>query len=217
MARLAALDKLEADSVVGTRPYLNARVETSAESVLVRCFGRRITFPREAASAVEFALGCDRFAVKDLPGRLDDAGKLTLVRCLIREGLLVTSTPTASAFPLSHAFHSVRNAAVRLRRSFHIENPILLSLDVVIVHKKFLQLLHKLLAQLLDMVDMSIAVIGFLDGDDPIVAFTLFPLTLLPFYDSDSAAFQQTAGKGRFIHQDEDVGRIAVFGLRRTE
>jgi ribosomal protein L16 Arg81 hydroxylase len=89
MAQLATLDRLATDSLVGARPHLLARVEMSANSVSVRCFGRRITFPRTVAPAVQFALSCDRFAVQDLPGDLDAAGKLTLVRRLILEGLLI--------------------------------------------------------------------------------------------------------------------------------
>lgn len=89
MTQLAGLDQLAIDSMVGARAHLIVRVETTAESISVRCFGRRITFPADVGPAVEFALSCDRFAVKDLPGDLDAAGKLTLVRRLIREGLLV--------------------------------------------------------------------------------------------------------------------------------
>lgn len=89
MAQLAALDQLATDSIVGRRPHLIARIETSANSVSLRCFGRRITFSLDVAPAVQFALGCDQFAVQDLPGNLDSAGKLTLVRRLILEGLLV--------------------------------------------------------------------------------------------------------------------------------
>ena len=89
LAQLAALDQLATDSVVGIRPHLIMRVETSANATSVRCFGRRITFPRAVAPAVQFALSCDSFAVRDLPGDLDAAGKLTLVRRLILEGLLV--------------------------------------------------------------------------------------------------------------------------------
>jgi ribosomal protein L16 Arg81 hydroxylase len=92
LAQLAALDQLATDSIVGTRPHLLARVETSANAISVRCFGRRITFPRAVAPAVQFALICDRFVVRDLPGDLDAAGKLTLVRRLILEGLLVAHT-----------------------------------------------------------------------------------------------------------------------------
>lgn len=90
MAQLAAADQVEIDSVVGVRPHLIARIQTNGDTVTVRCFGRKITFPHEAAPAVQFALSCERFAVKDLPGELDDAGKVTLSRRLIREGLLLT-------------------------------------------------------------------------------------------------------------------------------
>lgn len=89
MAQLAALDRLGDGSVVGARPHLIARVEVSPDSVLVRCFGRKITFPQHAAPAVRFALANERFTVKDLPGNLDSAGKITLARRLIREGLLM--------------------------------------------------------------------------------------------------------------------------------
>ena len=41
-----------------------------------------------ARPAVLHALTTERFRVRDLPGNLDDAGKLVLVRRLIREGLL---------------------------------------------------------------------------------------------------------------------------------
>jgi ribosomal protein L16 Arg81 hydroxylase len=89
MAQLAALDQLAADSIVGVRPYIMVRVAETANSVSVVCFGRKITFPRAVAPAVQFALSCDRFAVQDLPVDLDAASKLTLVRRLILEGLLV--------------------------------------------------------------------------------------------------------------------------------
>lgn len=88
MAQLALLDQLAIDSVVGLRPHLIVRVEATRDSISVRCFGRRITFPQDVAPAVQFALSCERFAVKDLPGDLDESGKLTLVRRLIREGLV---------------------------------------------------------------------------------------------------------------------------------
>jgi hypothetical protein len=38
--------------------------------------------------AVRFALTRSKFAVRDLPENLDDGGKLTLVRRLVREGLV---------------------------------------------------------------------------------------------------------------------------------
>jgi hypothetical protein len=57
------------------------------------CFGRKITFPHHATEAVRFALNHPRFVVRDFPGDLDDVGKLTLARRLIREGIIVAFLP----------------------------------------------------------------------------------------------------------------------------
>ncbi|MGH9342683.1 MAG: cupin domain-containing protein [Terriglobia bacterium] len=89
MAQMAALDHLTMDSVVGARPGVIFRLRADEKSVLVDCYGRRITFPPYAHEAVRFALATSRFRVRDLPGGLDDAGKLTLIRRLIREGLVL--------------------------------------------------------------------------------------------------------------------------------
>ncbi|MCC2111929.1 MAG: hypothetical protein KDJ16_07840, partial [Hyphomicrobiales bacterium] len=50
--------------------------------------GKEVSLPAHAAAAVRYALETDRFRVADLPGTLDDAGKLVLARRLVREGLL---------------------------------------------------------------------------------------------------------------------------------
>ena len=89
MGQLAALERIDVDTVLEARPSLIARVQVDSHSIAVRHFGRKITFPLHAAPAVRFALSGDRFAVRDLPGDLDDSGKLTLARRLIREGLLM--------------------------------------------------------------------------------------------------------------------------------
>lgn len=89
MAQLAMADCLNIDSVVGARQGVVLRLQLGGESDSVNCFGRRITFPPHVREAVRFALSHSRFVVKDLPGNLDDAGQLTLIRRLIREGLLV--------------------------------------------------------------------------------------------------------------------------------
>lgn len=90
MSQLAALDSLTLDSIVGARPGVISRLESSADSESIHCFGRTITFPAHAREAVRFALVNTSFAVRDLPGRLDDPGKLTLIRRLIREGLVAS-------------------------------------------------------------------------------------------------------------------------------
>ena len=89
MAQLAAVDRLTLDDVVGVRPGVNYRLQADGNSTSLDCFGRKITFPYYAAEAVRFALNRASFIIRDLPGDLDDAGRLTLVRRLIREGLVV--------------------------------------------------------------------------------------------------------------------------------
>ncbi len=93
MSQIAALDRLTAASIVGARPGVNYRLRTNGASESIECYGRSITFPQHAGTAVRFALTHARFVVSDLAGNLDDMGKLTLVRRLIREGLVC-------AFPL---------------------------------------------------------------------------------------------------------------------
>jgi hypothetical protein len=68
-------------------------MEMSEQSTTVHCYGRKITFPLQARPAVQFALSQPRFRVNFLPGKLDDAGKLTLIRRMIREGLVLRHSP----------------------------------------------------------------------------------------------------------------------------
>lgn len=89
MSQMAALDRLAVDSVAGARPGVISRLQASGELASLDCYGRKITFPSDAREAVQFALSHPEFVVRDLPGNLDDAGKLTLVRRLIREGLVM--------------------------------------------------------------------------------------------------------------------------------
>jgi len=46
------------------------------------------TFPAHAGDAVAFAVANRRYRLRDLPGVLDEAGRLALGRRLIREGLV---------------------------------------------------------------------------------------------------------------------------------
>jgi len=88
LAQLAALDSLTIDSVVGAREGVIARIEAKGSSESIHTYGRSISFPSHAGEAVRFALSHPRFVVRDLPCKLNDPGKLTLVRRLIREGLV---------------------------------------------------------------------------------------------------------------------------------
>lgn len=89
MAQIQRLDLVGINSVVGARPGLSLRVGTNGASTWIECRERRISFPPHVTEALRFALGGPKFTVGQLPGTLDEAGKLVLVRRLIREGLLV--------------------------------------------------------------------------------------------------------------------------------
>lgn len=81
--------KLSIESTVGLRPDLVFLVREVHERLVVLFGSTEISLPLFARDAVMFALAGAPFVVRDLPGQLDDAGKVVLVRRLLREGLLV--------------------------------------------------------------------------------------------------------------------------------
>lgn len=89
LAQMAALNDLSIDSVAGARPGVICRLDEDADFVRLDCYGRKITLPSYAHKAIRFAVTNPRYVVRDLPGNLDDAGKLTLLHRLIREGLVI--------------------------------------------------------------------------------------------------------------------------------
>jgi ribosomal protein L16 Arg81 hydroxylase len=95
MRQLARLAELTIDSEVGAQPQLIFQVEDRTDAdgnpmVQVGCQGAEIRLPAHTKSALDVCLTNQRFKVRDLPGDLDDAGKLVLVKRLIREGLMVS-------------------------------------------------------------------------------------------------------------------------------
>lgn len=88
MEALARAGNLAPDTLVGCRPYLSYLIREDADAVRVRFHRNEIALPAHAASAIRHALETPRFRPRDLPGELDDAGKVVLVRRLLREGLL---------------------------------------------------------------------------------------------------------------------------------
>jgi ribosomal protein L16 Arg81 hydroxylase len=88
--QMVALDAVTADSWVGARPGLIYRCRQDETAVYLRCHALELTLPRRATAALVYALETERYRVRDLPGNLDDAGKLVLVRRLIREGLVMS-------------------------------------------------------------------------------------------------------------------------------
>jgi hypothetical protein len=58
--------------------------------VQVSCQGAEIFLPAHVKPALEVCLTRRALQVRDLPGDLDEAGKLVLVKRLIREGMMVS-------------------------------------------------------------------------------------------------------------------------------
>jgi ribosomal protein L16 Arg81 hydroxylase len=84
--RLAALS---VSTPVAQRSFLY-RVRDEGEHAVLQVYGNRVTFPRFALDALRYAMEHESFTPADLPG-LDDEGRLTLVRRLVREGVLTLS------------------------------------------------------------------------------------------------------------------------------
>ncbi|MGI8606206.1 MAG: cupin domain-containing protein [Gaiellaceae bacterium] len=101
LGQLRALDDLGADTELVRRPTVIADLEQGRDGAVALVFeGKRVSFPAQAEEAVAFVATADRdFRPVDLPGDLDEAGRLVLVRRLVREGFLLVKTtpPDASA------------------------------------------------------------------------------------------------------------------------
>jgi hypothetical protein len=80
---------LSLESSVAPRPDLIFQLREEDEKLVVLFGATEISLPGSTRDAVIFALQGPPFVVRDLPGELDDEGKVVLVRRLLREGLLV--------------------------------------------------------------------------------------------------------------------------------
>ncbi len=87
--QLAALDTLSLDSLVGARPGLIYRCGQEGDVIHLHCHTTELSFPQSVEEALRHALETQNFRLRDLPGRLDDEGRLVLIRRLIREGLVM--------------------------------------------------------------------------------------------------------------------------------
>ena len=88
LSQLRALESLDVDTVVERR----ATVLFDFEGATLSFEGKDLTFPDEAAEDLAFVAQSDEpFTPADLPGELNDEGRLVLVRRLVREGFLVIS------------------------------------------------------------------------------------------------------------------------------
>ena len=97
LEELADAPPVTIDTAVEPRPHLIYRLRQDGDKIVLLFGSATIAFPAFVRDSLRFALQAQRFVVGDVPGRLDDAGKLVLVRRLIKEGLLVRSAAPLGA------------------------------------------------------------------------------------------------------------------------
>jgi hypothetical protein len=90
LGQIRALDRLSLETPVARRPTILADVDVQDDGIAELVYeGKTLTFPPQARDDVAFALTAEgNFTPADLPGDLDEAGRLVLVRRLVREGFL---------------------------------------------------------------------------------------------------------------------------------
>lgn len=85
---LAALPGIDLDTMVRVRPQLRCHMTRDDDEVHLAFHGKTIDLPEYVEDELAFVLKADRFTGADIPGSLDDDGRLLLVRRLVQEGLL---------------------------------------------------------------------------------------------------------------------------------
>ena len=92
LSELRALEELDVNTRLARRPTVLADLDGSTLSFE----GKRLRFPARVHAELEFVLVVDGpFTAAELPGTLDDEGRLVLVRRLVRVGLLRRSAASA--------------------------------------------------------------------------------------------------------------------------
>lgn len=85
---LEAADALDAGVAVVRRPSLRYAVDVTTEDVRIMFHGKVIRLPLQCAAVVDHLVLGHPVCAADLPGELDQASTLVVVRKLLREGFL---------------------------------------------------------------------------------------------------------------------------------
>ncbi|MBN6040499.1 cupin domain-containing protein [Amycolatopsis sp. 195334CR] len=85
---LGSVACLSLSSVVSKRADLAWRLRTEGDVVVLSFHGKAVRMPARVAVDLEFAGEAGEFTARDLPGGLDERGRLVLVRRLVTEGFL---------------------------------------------------------------------------------------------------------------------------------
>ena len=98
LSQVRALARLTPDDRLFRRPTVVAELTLDETGAALLFEQKEVVFPAKAAPAVEAIHGAtEPFTTTELPGPLDEAGRLVLVRRLVREGYLrLLETPSAN-------------------------------------------------------------------------------------------------------------------------
>jgi ribosomal protein L16 Arg81 hydroxylase len=88
LQEIASAPEVSGETKAVVRPDFLYRLQEEGDKLAIVFGSTRITLPLHTRTAVEAALGGAPFVVRNLPGPLDEAGKIVLVRRLIKDGLL---------------------------------------------------------------------------------------------------------------------------------
>lgn len=102
---LERLSKVDLTTRVRRRPEAQWRLFADAEVVFLHFHGKSIELPASTWPAMFFIAEADSFGAADLPGKLDAAGRLTLIHSLIREGFLTICAEETATAPQQRQTH----------------------------------------------------------------------------------------------------------------
>jgi ribosomal protein L16 Arg81 hydroxylase len=113
LQEIAGAPQVSAETKAVVRPDFFYRLQEEDDKLAILFGSTRISLPLHTRKAVEAALGGAPFMVRNLPGPLDDAGKVVLVARLIKDGLLTRVGDGASAPHGARAEAERANGAAR--------------------------------------------------------------------------------------------------------
>ncbi|HET9213269.1 MAG TPA: cupin domain-containing protein [Gaiellaceae bacterium] len=94
LSQLRALARLDVETPVERRPTVIADVEEDADALTLVFEGKELRLPPHARAELLALVDAEEpLTAAELPGELDDAGRLVLVRRLVREGFLRVTRP----------------------------------------------------------------------------------------------------------------------------
>jgi ribosomal protein L16 Arg81 hydroxylase len=88
---IEAIDSIGLDTPVRGRDGLMWTIKEDDGGVSLEFHGKVIRMPARIGAELRFAAATAKFAGRDLPGDLDEAGRIVLVSTLVREGFLTLS------------------------------------------------------------------------------------------------------------------------------